>query len=392
MHRMGIDELSATDRELLYKAVDLVDGDMGESALVDFDMLAKKYPKNYLVQYERAYALYSLHRYDQVIKAQKFILSHKDADELAFQLVGNAYDITGDRRKAAEIYNEGLKRYPKSGKLYLELGNIYNLDKDYDTALEYYNKGIIAEPNFASNYFQAAMLYFASEMGKVWGLVYAESEILLAPSNETRHEIMAKRIVSCLRDAITMNLDGEEAGISVKLVPSRNINIDQKGETAYLSFPGVYEGALSQPLLKMFFEHTPFTGTLPQLSELRRGAVETYWSVTDNLYGNGMYLLEFQKKVIDAGHWDAYNYFIFSGCYPEEFDTWYEEHEEEFDSFVNWYNNAPFTLGDGRSVDPRQIYSCYRPVGLLDVVRIQADLLIDTKKLKGASSDREDVD
>ncbi|MDE5608122.1 MAG: hypothetical protein K2I64_04220 [Muribaculaceae bacterium] len=371
----GIDELSATDRELLYKAVDLVDGDMSESALEDFDMLAKKYPKNYLVQYERAYALYSLHRYDQVIKAQEFFLSHKDADELAFQLVGNAYDITGDRRKAAEIYNEGLKRYPNSGKLYLELGNIYNLDKDYDKAFENYNTGIRVDPNFASNYFQAANLYLNSEGGKVWGLIYAEAEILLAPSNEFRHQQMASMMVDCFRENIKLNYDSAKTSLSVTLTPTRTIRIDPETHIVYLNFPGVYETVLQTPLMSMLLNHEQFTASIPQLIEIRRGAIDTYYALTDNLYGKSMYMMEFQKEVIDAGHWDAYNYFIFSGCYPEEFDAWYEEHEEEFDSFVDWYNNTPFTLGNGRSVTPGQLFDNYRPLDLIEATRIASGLL-----------------
>ncbi|MBD5213394.1 MAG: hypothetical protein HDS75_01050 [Bacteroidales bacterium] len=378
----SLSRLSDTDRQLLNNAIELVDGGMAESALTDFDRLAKKYPKNYLIQYERLFALYSLHRYDEVIKAQKQILKHKDVEEIAYQLVGNSYDFTGERKKAAEIYNEGLKHFPKSGKLYLELGNLSNLDKDYNKALEYYNKGIIVDPNFASNYFQASMLYLASEMGRPWGLVYAESEILLAPSNNNRHAVMAGKIVDCLRDAITINLDGDSTRVSVKLVPTRNITIDEKTKTTYLAFPGVYEGIISQPLLKMYLEKRPFTASLPQLIELRRGALEAYYSLTDNLYGNGMYLFEFQKKIIDAGHWEAYNYFLFEPVFTEEFDEWYAAHEEEMETFIDWYNQAPYTLGDGRSVDPSQIYSSYRPLELMEATMIHASLLIDTKLRK----------
>ena len=366
--------LAPEDQELLAKIVGLVDEGLSEAVVPDFDLLAKKYPKNYLVQYERAYNLYSLGRYDEVLKDRKALLSHKYANDQTYQLIGNSYDITGDSKKAIKVYEDGLKRFPKSGSLYMEVGTLYLLDNDYDKALEYYNRGILAEPDFASNYYRAAKLYLSSDNAKVWGLIYAESAVLLAPSNDSRHEEMAKMIVECLKDNITMTF-GDETKLSVKLVPERDIKIDEKTKEVFLGFPGVYEGAMVRPLNKMFLEKEPFTCSLQQLIEIRKGLVEAYFDATDNLYGNSMYLLEFQKKIIEAGHWDAYNCFLFMQCFPEEFEEWYSTNSNAFEAFVDWYNTSPFTLGDGRSVDPMQIYNSYRPIDLLESFQIQAKLI-----------------
>lgn len=373
-------DLSPEDQELLTKAMGLVDEGLSEAVIPDFDLLAKKYPKNYLVQYERAYNLYMLGRYDEVIKYRKLLLNHKFTGERAYLLIGNSYDNTGDSNNAVKIYKDGLKRFPHSGSLYLELGTVCMSKNDYEKALEYYNLGIVAEPNFASNYYRAAMIYLSSESGKVWGLVYAESAVLLAPSNEERHEVMATAIVDCLKESIKMSFD-DKATLSVKLIPGRDMKIEEKSKKVYLGFPGIYEGALGQPLLKLLAEKVPFTGSLSQLIEVRKGLVEHYFSVTDDLYGNSMYLLEFLKKIIDEGHWEAYNYFIFLPCFPDAFKAWYSANSAALDAFVNWYNKAPYKLGDGRSVDPMQIYNNYRPLDLPQALQIQAALLTDKKDI-----------
>ena len=93
-----------------------------------------------------------------------------------------------------------------------------------------------------------------------------------------------------------------------------------------------------------------------------------------------MYLLEFQKRIIDAGHWDAYNYFLFSPCYPEEFEKWFETHDKELEKFVNWFNNTGYRLGDGRSVDYIQIFNSYRPLNIIESLMIQSELLSETEK------------
>lgn len=380
--------LSSQDQELLSKAVELADQGMTEAIMPDFDLLAQKYPDNYLVQYERAYNLYMLGRYDEVIKCHKFLLNNKFTTDRAYQLIGNSYDNNGDSKKAVKVYKNGLKRFPHSSSLYLELGAVSLSKNDYNKALEYYNLGILVQPEFASNYYWASQLYLSSYSGKVWGLVYAESAVLLAPSNEERHSVMAAAIADCLKASIKMSFD-DEARISVNLVPDRDMRIDDKSNKVYLGFPGIYEGALGQPLSKLFVEKVPFTGSLPQLIEVRRGLVENYFSVTDDLYGNSMYLLEFQKKIIDAGHWEAYNYFLFEPCFPEAFEAWYSVNRVLFEAFVKWYNNAPYSLGDGRTVDPMQIFDNYRPIDLPQALRIQAELLKDVMNITSEKPDEE---
>lgn len=369
--------LSQEDRELLTKATEMVDMGLTEAVIPDFDYLAKKYPDNYLVQYERLYNLYLLGRYDEVIKEEKKLRSLKNSDVLMYLILGNSYDNTGNSKKAEEIYREGLRYYPDSGQLLMEIGTLYLQEGDYNTALEYYNHGIVAQPNFASNYYRAAPLYMASENDKVWGLVYAESAILLDTANDDRHEEMSQMIANCLKENIHFSYEGEHA-LSVSLVSHRNMSVNQDNNVVYLSFPGIYEGAICQPLNSMLTEDIPFTGNLQQLIFIRKGLVDTYFSVTNNLYGNSMYLLEFQKQVIEAGHWDAYNYYLFMPAFPEEFHEWYASNSDKFEAFVNWYNTSPYQLGEGRSVDPEQIYNSYRPINMIESIIIQGKLLSDT--------------
>lgn len=234
--------------------------------------------------------------------------------------------------------------------LYLELGVLALSDSDYNTAIEYFTKGIDAQPNFASNYYIAAYIYLSTRKHKVWGLVYAEAEILLAPQNKERTKYMANMMLECLQKSITSEGEGQERSIDVKLVPTREITASNDHDAVLLAFPGVYEGAITNPITKLLAQKAQLTFDIPQLAFIRKGLVETYFSVTDNLYGSSMYLLEYQRQIIDAGHWEAYNYFIFGSCYPDEYKQWSAAHGDKLSAFFRWYNEHPFRLGDGRSV------------------------------------------
>ena len=366
--------LSPEDQEMLSNAVELVDAGMAEAALPDFEYLTKKYPKNFLVTYENLYVLSVLGRYDQVVKSGKKLLKHKQANDMTFQMIGNAYDMIGDPKQAIKTYEEGLKRYPNSGILYLEVGNVFLMHDQPETAIKYYNRGIVVQPNFASNYYRGAQFYLGTEEDKVWGMIYAETEILLAPSNKIRHKEMAAGIVECLRNNIETSIEGEKKIVSVTFAKTRGMTVYGKMQVR-LELPGIYEGAAMFPVSQMLSDSILFTGTLPQLIDVRKGVLEAYFSLDESgLYGNSMYLFDFQKKVIDAGHWEAYNYYLFKPVFEAEFDEWLENNEEAFDAFVDWYNEAPFRLGDGRSVNPLQIYDSYQPMDFLKALQIQAKL------------------
>ncbi len=98
--------ISPDDRQLLSKAVEMVDMGLSEAMIPDFDALAGRYPDNYLVQYERLYNLYNLYnlgRYDEVLKKEKFILGHKNSSELAYQLIGNSYDLSCSAKAVVSV-------------------------------------------------------------------------------------------------------------------------------------------------------------------------------------------------------------------------------------------------------------------------------------------------
>lgn len=381
----SFNELSEVHRVRLKKAVQLVDAGMTEAAMPDFDFLVQAYPKNYLVRYERMYNLYVMGRYDDVIKESKFLLGHKHADALAYQMIGNAYDYLGKRKKAEKVYLDGLKRFPDSGYLYLELGNLAILNEDFNKAIGYFTEGIVVQPEFASNYYRAALIDLI--FNKAWGLVYAESAVLLDPNNESRMKDMTDGIIGCLKESIKLEL-GEKVKLEVTISKSRKMNVDSSTHMVYLGFEGVYEGLVTAAMSKYFIEKIPFVFSLSQITELRKNIVELYYSLADNIYGDGMYLLEFQKKVIDAGHWDAYNHWLFMQSYTEEFDQWYAENSDALTAFIDWYNSNPFTLGDGRSVDSRQIFRDYTPVDMLQALMIQN--MISKAALPDSDSDPED--
>src|SRR5262249_53589009 len=49
-------------------------------------------------------------------------------------------------------------------------------------------------------------------------------------------------------------------------------------------------------------------------------------------------LIRWQQAVVAAGHFEAYNYWLFQGARPEEFNEWIGQHQPQFQAWLDWLN------------------------------------------------------
>lgn len=372
--------INKVDSVALINAVAMYDEGNYTQALDVFTELAEKYPHDYIINYERILPLYRLERYDEALEIAKKLVKMKDCDTLGYQLYGNLLDMKGDPNEALAIYDKGLKKFPDSGILYLEKGNIYNTYEYYKEAIACFNQGIKVEPDFPSNYYRGALAQFENG-NKVWGLVYAEAEILLNLGGHDRHAHMAGEIRKHLSESLSVSGDT----IKCRLSPSIDITVSSGGKNpqfnleaknVYIGFPGVYNACIEKAAAAMQRDSIAFDPeSLRYLGELRRRAVEYYFADTDNLYGESMYLLEYHKKVIDAGFWDTYNAIIFAPAYYDDREEELAEiTEQQVESFAGWFRENPFILGEGRTVGEFSIFNHFTPLTMAEAMCISAIL------------------
>lgn len=50
-------------------------------------------------------------------------------------------------------------------------------------------------------------------------------------------------------------------------------------------------------------------------------------------------IFDFHKKIKEAGHFEAYNYWLLSYGNMEEFNSWLKENKDEFGLFISWMKN-----------------------------------------------------
>ena len=329
----SIDLINDNDRVQLDEAIGLMDSGKPKDAIKIFDDLCKKYKDNYILEYERLYAYYLAGDFKRIVKDGPKLYKHPESEPQLYQLVGNAQDVLGDPEAAVKTYDEGLKRFPNSGYLYLEKGNIHMMHQRYNEAVECYLRGVEVQPDFASNYYRLALLY-AQSTEPLWAIVYGEVVCNLQPGTERSAE-MGKLIYDLFNENI--KADSKDT-IHVTMSKMNTIYMDSDTSRIKVPFPMAYEMGLSiavGPYGKELFENKKLT--VAQIADIRKSAIEILDSIAPEQYN--LSLLDFHRKLIKSGHWTAYNMWLMSTGAEDETNQWADtkDGEEQLQKFVNWF-------------------------------------------------------
>ena len=335
------------------QAVYLMDNGNLDNAITVLNKVLETYPKSYDAKYELAIAYYMKEDYDTAMDICKKLHKHENVNASLYQLWGNAYDMKGERAKAVEMYDKGLKKFPNSGQLYLEKGNIALLNKDYYGALTLYEKGIEVEPDFTSNYYRASQILAASSE-PIFAILYATVYRLLDPNSERSAE-MGAMIADIYREHLVLENSGDTTlKAHATFTKKNNITLsmaDLSSPGALLakmsSFEVVYEsGLLDSPALDTAIINGKIT--FDDIIKIRGDAIDKYFerrealaiidsaenafSMPKDLVG----VLLYEKKIKDAGYWRVYNAWLMGTSEFTGADEILGKEEEKFKEFAQW--------------------------------------------------------
>jgi tetratricopeptide (TPR) repeat protein len=310
------------------KAIELMDDGKIDESIVLLKEAQQLDPTDINYPYELGYAYYSKNDYKKAVAYCEAIIDHKDVNDRVYQLLGNAYDLLGNPEKAIKTYEAGIKLFPNSGNLYLELGNMQIKKEAYQQALKYYEKGVAVAPYFPSNYYWAAMLYLSSEE-EIWGMIYGEIFMNLE-RNTKRTATISELLYTSYKNEIKIIND---TAFSVSFSKSATLNVEDLQDSAKFKLPfgmGVYEPTL----LMAIINNTSID--IHTLSDIRSRFVDIYYQNNHNEQ-YPIILFDYQKRIKDAGHMDAYNHWILMKGDEEGFTVWKQKNQTKWEDFLNWF-------------------------------------------------------
>lgn len=323
-----------TDKDTAHQkgkeAVQLEDQGRFDDALKLLDTAHRLDPNNITYPYEMTYCYYSQKQYQKVIDVLEKLKGNPRVFDRLYELLGNAYDVSGQTDKAIATYREGLQKFPNSGALYLEMGVIPLYKKDYDTAMQYFEKGIEMQADFPSNYYWAAKLYCYSD-NAVWGMLYGELFMNLERNSRRTQEI-SKLLYDTYKRCIVFKFAGKIAVSFDKQTLVNGIG----GNPVKLPYNLVYEPVMG--LAAVGYTNI----SLNSLDRIRQNFLKFYMNKFAAAYPNALF--SYQEQIRQSGNFEAYNYWLLSQGDIGVFNAWKNTHQTEWDDFVKWFIQHPIQL------------------------------------------------
>ncbi|MGI4875637.1 MAG: tetratricopeptide repeat protein [Janthinobacterium lividum] len=316
-------------------AVKLVDEGHFEEAVKLFQEARVLDPQKSVYPYELSYAYYQQKQYTKAQELLEPLTKRPDADEHTFELLGNVYDNTGNSGKALATYEAGLHKFPNSGRLHLETGIVYMGKKEYNKALSYYESGIKVDPGFASNYYWAAKL-FCSSSEEVWGMIYGELFMNLERNSPRTAEI-SKLLYDTYKSEI--KFQGKDT-VAVSFSKNSVLSVDnlKKGKDLKLPFGGL----IYEPILMMsIIGETAIDAN--SLNRIRTNFLTNYYRLPASKKTPNV-LFEYQQKIEQLGHLEAYNHWLLMMGDEQVFTEWEKANPGKWSAFVTWFKDNSITL------------------------------------------------
>jgi len=323
--------------QLKQEAVQIMDNGDPDKAITMLESAQKLDPDDHTYLYEMGYALYLKKDYSKAVDVFKRTTKYPDVTDQCYQMLGNAYDMNGQRNKARDAYADGLKKFPAAGRLYMESGLLDMIEKNYDKAAKSWETGIQVQPAYASNYYRLTKL-FAQSTDRIWAIFYGEL-FMNIERNSDRTEEISGLLFKLYKASITFS-DTSNA-VKVDLANSTILFDPKKGLKLpfHIVFPLDFTVAVTLPALTSKKEID-----IALLSQTRTNFLDIWF---DKQKHNEQYpnvLLDFHRTLKEKGMLEAYNYWILMKGNEEEFTQWHNSHHDQFDAFAAWFKDNPLLL------------------------------------------------
>ncbi len=324
--------------ELKDQAIELMDNGNIEESLQLLNQAKELDPDNITITYEIAFAYQLSKDHEKCIETVKPLLKHPDVFDQVFQIIGNSYDLLGNKVKAIKYYDKGIKKFPNSGRLYLEKGVVLASQEKWFEALEIWEQGIVADPVHSSNYYWAAQV-LAQTNEKIWAVYYGEIFINLEQDTER-----SKAISRILYDTYKACLPVKENKWS--------LNFSQKATV--ISLGNIRDFKLSFETVHNLAMEDGYNGIEPvfnieNLIKIRKQFLVSWNQDYKDTYPN--IIFDYHNLLEKNKLFECYIYWLLNYGAIDDFEIWHKENKESYNNFLAWFKENPLFIDSENKVN-----------------------------------------
>jgi len=316
--------------DLTKEAITLIRDNRLSEAMKKLKEAQKLDGENFAADYWIAKIHFKKGEFQKSLDIMERIMKGSHKEDVMYQLLGNSYYRVGQKEKAMEIYKKGLSDFPYSGAIHFELGKADNDNGNTAGAFRNYEYGIRFDPEYSDNYYSASKMLLKE--GNHWGIIYGEIYLNMEPYTEEWKE-MSK----LMYETYKMKFTSTESPIDpASLLVSDTAKT--KFDEAYLNTQQI---AFKNSAIDTF--------SLFALHEIRKKFLEN-WIESGNADKYPNALFTFQKRMVDEGYFELYNYYMFSEGSDPEYSAYYDKHTSNIKSFKKWWRKNYLTMTNKNSI------------------------------------------
>ena len=166
---------------------------------------------------------------------------------------------------------------------------------------------------------------FGNTTERVWAVIYGEVYCNLASDPE-----QANRVGALVYQWYEGSLSRQGNGLSISL--TQNAQASQK----QLPFESLFEQSFLIGAISVKGDFPPLS--IQNLTEIRRNQLALKKLPETELVRR-------QEAILAAGHFEAYNYWLFKGARAEQFSEWIKSHKNQFQAWLDWQGQNKFEVG-----------------------------------------------
>jgi hypothetical protein len=168
---------------------------------------------------------------------------------------------------------------------------------------------------------------FGNTTEKVWAVIYGEVYCNLSSDSDRTSQIGS--LVYHWYDA---SLSKKGNGLSIDLTENAQSSQMQ------VPFESQFEMAFLMGTMGLKSDATSLS--IQRLTEIRKNQL-SLWNQKKLPQTE---LVRRQEAILAAGHFEAYNYWLFKGARAEEFNEWSKEHQIQFQAWLDWQGKNKFNI------------------------------------------------
>ncbi|MGM0480261.1 MAG: tetratricopeptide repeat protein [Bacteroidota bacterium] len=282
--------------------------------------------------------------YKKSIRHARRYLRKYPAEATIFQYQAHSYLQLDKPEKAEKILRNGIEVMPGEGMLYAEMGRLHMHLEQYETALQHFETGIDEVPNYASNYYWASKIYLESTE-ELWGLLYGELFMNLERHTERTAEL-SELMYNTLNKEIVFY---DDTAIAIKLSQDANIQLDSIDSVNYVSFG-------QDVVLPLMYQslHGIDHLSIANIDRFRKRFIKLY-PMHEQAEGFPLHkVFSLHQMLVEQGHFEAYNHWLFMMGHPEEFEYWRTHNRSQWKLFIQWFDHFDFVIDPAEKYHSRE--------------------------------------